>query len=191
MTKEAAFITGFVKAAMSYGLTEAQSHTLLKKADMSEIMQSLQGAAGQAGDWMKANPTATGAIGGGALGAAGGAMAGGKGNRGMGALGGGLAGAGLGAGAGLSMDPAMQQQLMQLLGMGQEDSGGYEELFGNPEYRPGTQGKTMSQSPGLGGYQGGQQSQGGSSGLKDLSSLGGQGGSQTLNRAPGLGGIGR
>ena len=122
MTKEAAFINGFVKVAMSYGLTEAQAVAVFKKEANDGWGAKLQGLMQQGGqqisNFAQQNPTAAGAIGGGLAGAAGGAIAGGEGNRMKGALGGGLAGAGLGGAGGLALDPHMQQRIMQMLGQG-------------------------------------------------------------------------
>lgn len=129
MTKEAAFINGFVKVAMSYGLSEAQAMAVFKKEANEDWGAKLQGLMQQGGElaqqggqqisnFAQQNPTAAGAIGGGLAGAAGGAIAGGEGNRMKGALGGGLAGAGLGGAGGLALDPQMQQRIMQMLGKG-------------------------------------------------------------------------
>lgn len=125
-TAEQAFIGSFIKQAMSYGLTEAQSNALFKKASekyANDWMAQLEPYLQQAQQMAQQNPTATGAAAGGLAGAGIGAMAGGQGNRGKGALAGGLGGAGLGAGAGLAMDPAMQQKLMEL-GQGAKSSVG-------------------------------------------------------------------
>lgn len=147
MTKEAAFINGFVKVAMSYGLTEAQAVAIFKKEANEGWGEKLQGLMQQGGQqvsqFAQQNPTAAGAIGGGLAGAAGGALAGGEGNRGKGALAGGLAGAGIGGGAGLAMDPEMQQKIMQLMGQGgapaPQDAGSEYGRFPNFKQDPGPQ----------------------------------------------------
>ena len=84
--KKEAFERGFVKAAISSGVNPIKAVQLLKQAfDVNSLLQMA-----------KNNPTATGAIGGGLIGAGGGALMGGKKNRMGGALAGGLLGAGMG-----------------------------------------------------------------------------------------------
>lgn len=118
MTVQDAFTQQFIKQGMAYGLTQVQASNLFKKAAEKHAIDwqaQLQGLVDSASNYAQQNPTAAGSIAGGLGGATTGAMVGGPNNRMKGALGGGLAGAGIGGAAGLSLDPAMQQKLMQML----------------------------------------------------------------------------
>ena len=114
MTVQESFAQQFIKQGMAYGLTQVQATSLFKNAAekyANEWGAQLQGLLGGAQNFAQQNPAAAGSIAGGL----GGAVAGGIGGGAKGALGGGLAGAGIGGAAGLSMDPGMQQKIMQML----------------------------------------------------------------------------
>ena len=114
MTAQESFAQQFIKQGMAYGLTQIQATNFFKSAAdkyANDWGGQLQGLMDGAQGFAQQNPAMAGA----AAGGLGGAVAGGIGGGAKGALGGGLAGAGIGGAAGLSLDPAMQAQLMQML----------------------------------------------------------------------------